>query len=166
MQQKKACSSNTTLSFANQKNCAICRTWTPACPIPTCLSDPGIQERGVAFQRIYTTGCKSFAFPAVELSYLPEERQRDLLTAMQLYDCTPSLAQAIRMKRSAQEGRLDTAAIDAVMKDEKANQKERLKIPVERIRRFFPASYTNAQMEEEIVKMCEARYRKRAAMER
>ena len=104
--------------------------------------------------------------PAVELSYLPEERQRDLLTAMQLYDCTPSLAQAIRMKRSAQEGRLDAAAIDAVMKDEKANQKERLKIPVERIRRFFPASYTNAQMEEKIVKMCEARYRKRTAMER
>lgn len=104
--------------------------------------------------------------PAVEVSYLPKERQRDLLAAIQLYDCTPSLAQAIRMKRSAQEGRLDAAAIDAVMKDEKANQKERLKIPVERIRRFFPASYTNAQMEEEIVKMCEARYRKRAAMER
>ena len=104
--------------------------------------------------------------PAVELSYLPEERQRDLLTAMQLYDCTPSLTQAIRMKRSAQEGRLDAASIDAVMKDEKPNQKERLKIPVERIRKFFPASYTNAQIEEEIVKMCEARYRKRAAMER
>ena len=104
--------------------------------------------------------------PAVELSYLPEERQRDLLTAMQLYDCTPSLTQAIRMKRSAQEGRLDAALIDAVMKDEKPNQKERLKIPVERIRKFFPASYTNAQIEEEIVKMCEARYRKRAAMER
>lgn len=104
--------------------------------------------------------------PAVELSYLPQERQRDLLAAIQLYDCTPSLAQAVRMKRASQENRLDAAAIDAVMKDEKANQKERLKIPVERIRRFFPASYTNAQMEEEIVKMCEARYRKRAAMER
>ena len=68
--------------------------------------------------------------PAVELSYLPEERQRDLLTAMQLYDCTPSLTQAIRMKRSAQEGGLDAASIDAVMKDEKPNQKERLKIPM------------------------------------
>ncbi|MDY6067038.1 MAG: hypothetical protein SPI68_04985 [Candidatus Faecousia sp.] len=48
------------------------------------------------------------------------------------------------------------------MSEEKANQKERLKIPMERIRKYFPKSYTNAQMEEDIVKMCEARFRKRA----
>ena len=81
-------------------------------------------------------------------------------------DCTPSVSQAFQMKAESSAGKLTQDSITALMCKEKANQKERLKIPMERIRKYFPASYTNAQMEEEIVKMCEARYRKRTAVER
>ncbi len=99
--------------------------------------------------------------PAVEISYLTEAEQYTLLDAMELNDCTPSHAQTIRMKKLSQQGQLTEEGIYTVMGEEKANQKERLKIPMDRIRSFFPRSYTTAQMEEEIVKMCEARYRQR-----
>lgn len=104
--------------------------------------------------------------PAVYLSYLPEEEQRWVLDEMDRNDCTPSVSQAFQMKEKSLGGHLTPEAVSAIMCKEKANQKERLKIPVDRIRKFFPSGYTNAQMEEEIVKMCEARYRKRTAMER
>ena len=99
--------------------------------------------------------------PAVELSYLTEQEQQILLSEMEYDDCTPSLSQAIRLHRFSQEGRLNADVIYAVMSELKANQKEKLKIPAERVRKFFPKDYTPAQMEEEIVKMCESRYRKR-----
>lgn len=99
--------------------------------------------------------------PAVELSYLTEQEQKNLLSEMEYADCTPSLSQAIRLHNFSREGRLNTDVIYAVMSEEKANQKEKLKIPTERIRKYFPKDYTTVQMEEEIIKMCEARYRKR-----
>jgi len=99
--------------------------------------------------------------PAVELSYLTEEEQYSLLEQMELQDCTPSLSQACRLKKLSREGCLSNKLIEAIMCEEKANQKERLKIPLDRIRKFFPKNYTVPQMEDEIVKMCEARFRSR-----
>ncbi len=99
--------------------------------------------------------------PAVELSFLPEEFQQELLEQMQLNDCTPSYSQANQFKKAYQTGTLTTEMIADTMAQEKANQKERLKIPMERVRKFFPRNYTAAQMEDEIVKLCEARFRSR-----
>ena len=99
--------------------------------------------------------------PAVELSYLTEGEQRILFEQMEIYDCTPSLSQACRLKKLSRAEGLSTQVIAIIMEEEKANQKERLKIPIERIRKFFPKSYTVPQMEDEIVKMCEARFRSR-----
>ena len=104
--------------------------------------------------------------PAVYLSYLSRQEQLWLVEAMEANDCTPSVSQAFQLKADSAAGNLTQDSIIALMCKEKANQKDRLKIPVDRIRKYFPASYTNVQMEEEIVKMCEARYRKRTAMER
>ena len=99
--------------------------------------------------------------PAVELSYLNEQEQYDLLEQMELNDCTPSLSQACRFKKLSQEDGLTPEVIATIMSEEKANQKERVKIPVERIRKYFPKNYTTTQMEETIVKLCEAYHRKR-----
>ncbi|MBS5703618.1 MAG: ParB/RepB/Spo0J family partition protein [Butyricicoccus pullicaecorum] len=99
--------------------------------------------------------------PAVELSFLLPEEQKLLLTEMEYGDCTPNLSQAQRLKSLSTEGKLTAEAVAEIMGEEKANQKERIKIPADRVRKFFPKSYTVAQMEEEIVKMCETRYRKR-----
>ncbi len=99
--------------------------------------------------------------PAVELSYLPESIQREILEQMELNDCTPSLSQTCQFKKAYQNGTLTHEMISTVMAQEKANQKERLKIPMERVRKFFPRNYTAAQMEDEIVKLCEARFRSR-----
>ena len=104
--------------------------------------------------------------PAVYLSYLSKEQQGWVLEEMEQNDCTPSVSQAYRLKEKSQAGTLTPEAVAVIMGKEKANQKEKLKIPMERVRRFFPASYTTAQMEEEIVKMCEARYRSRVSRER
>ena len=99
--------------------------------------------------------------PAVELSYLTHEEQKHLASEMDYADATPNLSQAQRMREFSRQGRLSEDVICAIMGEEKANQKEKLKIPMDRIRKFFPRSYTTAQMEEEIVKMWEARYRQR-----
>ena len=99
--------------------------------------------------------------PAVELSHLTGEEQQALLEQMEIQDCTPSLSQACRLKKLSREGCLSDRLIEVIMSEEKANQKERLKIPLERIRKFFPKSYTVPQMEDEIVKMCEVRFRNR-----
>ena len=104
--------------------------------------------------------------PAVYLSYLSAEAQGWVLEEMERSDCTPSVAQAYRLKEQSVKGSLTREYVAELLCQEKANQKERLKIPVDRVRKYFPSGYTNAQMEEEIVKMCEARFRKRAAMER
>ena len=100
--------------------------------------------------------------PAVELSYLPEKAQAYLLEEMRRNDCTPSLSQAIRLKKEYQSKTLTVPKLRSIMGEEKANQKDRLKIPMERIRKFFPNSYTTAQMEDEIVRLCEAQFRKRS----
>ncbi len=99
--------------------------------------------------------------PAVELSYLTAEEQHALLEQMEMQDCTPSLSQACRLKKLSREEGLSAKIIEVIMSEEKANQKERLKIPLERIRKFFPKHYSVPQMEDEIVKMCEARFRSR-----
>ena len=99
--------------------------------------------------------------PAVELSYLNDIEQRDLLQAMELNDCTPSLSQAVRMKKLSQAGKLDDDRINKIMAEEKANQKERIKIPIERVRKYFPKSFSNSQIEDEIVKLCEVHYKRR-----
>ena len=104
--------------------------------------------------------------PAVELSYLNDIEQRDLLQAMELNDCTPSLSQAVRMKKLSQAGKLDDDKIGEIMAEEKANQKERIKIPTERVRKYFPKNFSNSQIEDAIVKMCEAQYKKKHAPER
>ena len=105
---------------------------------------------------------KRIAFtPAVELSYLLPEEQRMLLSEMKYSDCTPSLSQAQRLKALSIQGLFTKEQLSAIMSEEKANQKERVKIPVERIRKYFPKNYTTTQMEETIVKLCEAYHRKR-----
>ena len=104
--------------------------------------------------------------PAVELSYLPEKAQTYLLEEMRRNDCTPSLSQAIRLKKEYQAKTLTVPKLRSIVGEEKANQKERLKIPMERIRKFFPKSYTPIQIEEAVVKLCENNYRRRTEQER
>ena len=99
--------------------------------------------------------------PAVELSYLNDIEQQDLIQTIESEDCTPSLSQAVRMKKLSQQGLLDDDKIFEIMSEEKANQKERIKIPTERVRKFFPESYTKSQIEDAIVKLCEAHYKRR-----
>ena len=97
----------------------------------------------------------------VELSYLNEQTQYDVLEQCEINDCTPSYSQAFRLHKADRDGLLTKAVIQSVMSEEKANQKERVKIPAERIRKYFPKHYTTAQIEETIVKLCEAYHRKR-----
>lgn len=97
----------------------------------------------------------------VELSYLDESSQREVLEQCAINDCTPSYSQAWQMHKADREGTLTTAVIQTIMSEEKANQKARLKIPMERIRKFFPQSYTATQIEDAVVKLCERDYRRR-----
>lgn len=99
--------------------------------------------------------------PAVELSYLNDIEQQDLIEIIESEDCTPSLSQAVRMKKLSQQGLLTDDKILEIMSEEKANQKERIKIPTERVRKFFPKSYSNTQIEEVIIKLCEAHYKRK-----
>ena len=101
-----------------------------------------------------------------ELSFLDESSQREVLEQCAINDCTPSYSQAWRMHRADREGTLTSAVIQAIMSEEKANQKARLKIPMERIRKYFPQSYTAAQIEDAVVKLCERDYRRRTDRER
>ena len=105
---------------------------------------------------------KRIAFtPAVELSYLLPEEQTMLLSEIEYNDCTPNLSQAQRLKELSMQGLFTGERLSAIMSEEKANQKERVKIPADRIRKYFPKDYTTAQIEETIVKLCEAYHRKR-----
>jgi ParB family chromosome partitioning protein len=99
--------------------------------------------------------------PAVELSYLSEEQQRQLLTAMETNQCTPSHAQAIQLKKTAQAGTLDAAAIQALMRQEKPNQQEQIKLKREDFRSFFPPRYTNEEIRRDILKGLELLKRQR-----
>ncbi len=98
--------------------------------------------------------------PAVELSYLPEEKQEYLFDMMECEDCTPSLAQAIKMKKFEQEGKLSEDVIFSIMAEEKPNQVEQFKIPRKKIAKYFPAGTPKEKMEDTIVKALEF-YRKR-----
>ena len=105
---------------------------------------------------------KRIAFtPAVELSYLNELEQADLYEEICICDATPNLSQAQRLRAISREEGLTPEHIGEILAEEKANQREKIKIPAERIRRFFPKSYTTEQIEEAIVKLCESRYRAR-----
>ena len=99
--------------------------------------------------------------PAVELSYLNDIEQQDLIQTIESEDCTPSLSQAVRMKKLSQQGLLDDDKILEIMSEEKANQKERIKITTEKLRKYFPKNYSTSQIEEAIIKMCEANYKRR-----
>lgn len=99
--------------------------------------------------------------PAVEISYLLPEEQTMLLSEMEYNDCTPNLSQAQRLKELSMQGLFTAERLSSIMSEEKANQKERVKIPADRIRKYFPKDYTTAQIEETIVKLCEAYHRKR-----
>jgi ParB family chromosome partitioning protein len=105
---------------------------------------------------------KQIAFnPAVEISYLTEKEQQDLCKTMQSEDCTPSLAQAQRMKKLSQDGRLSEDVIFSILTEEKPNQKEKLNIQRERIDRFFPKNFSEKQKEDLIVQLLEGWYKKR-----
>lgn len=98
--------------------------------------------------------------PAVELSYLTEKEQRILYDAMGHADCTPSLAQAIKMKSFSREGKLSEAVIRSIMAEEKPNQKEQFRIPKERISKYFKPGTPARTMEDTIIKALDY-YRKR-----
>ena len=99
--------------------------------------------------------------PAVELSYLTKVEQAELWDIMESEDCTPSLSQAVRLKKLSQKGELNPEAIFDIMSEEKANQKERVRIEVSQLRKYFPKGWTAHQMEEQILKMLEDNHRKK-----
>lgn len=98
--------------------------------------------------------------PAVELSYLTKEEQASLHEAMESEDCTPSLAQAIKIKKFSQEGRLNGDVILSILSEEKPNQREVYRLPKERIDKYFPKGTPSEKVEEIICKALEL-YRKR-----
>lgn len=97
--------------------------------------------------------------PAVELSFLNDIEQSDLLEVMEVVGATPNLSQAMRLKEISQKEGLTPESISEILSELKANQRERLHIQTEKIRKFFPKSYTLQQMEDEIIKLCEKNYR-------
>lgn len=104
--------------------------------------------------------------PAVELSYLTEKEQRDLLEVMESEDCTPSQAQAIKMRQFSQEGRLDANVLLCILQEEKPNQVEQFKIPKARISRFFAPGTPAQKIEDTIVKALELYRKRQRTMER
>lgn len=98
--------------------------------------------------------------PAVELSYLPKEEQEILYDTMESEACTPSHAQAIKIRKFSAEGRLNEDVLLSIMSEEKPNQVEQWKIPKNRLEKYFPSGTTQQKMEETIIKALEL-YRKR-----
>ena len=99
--------------------------------------------------------------PAVELSYLTETEQANLLETMDSEDCTPSLSQAIALKQSSQTGNLTMDRIFTIMTQPKANQREKISFRTDEVRKFFPKNYTPAQMQAVILKLLDEYQRKR-----
>ena len=93
--------------------------------------------------------------PAVELSYLNEWEQKDLLETMESEDCTPSLSQAMNLKAASQARELDMDRIFEIMTQPKPNQQERIRFDVSDIRKFFPQSYTTAKIQKTIYQLLE-----------
>lgn len=104
--------------------------------------------------------------PAVELSYLVEQEQHFLLDTMFSEDCTPSHAQAIKMRKFSQEGKLNPDVILSIMQEEKPNQKEQIKIPKERISRYFAPGTPAQKIEDTIIKALELYRKRQRSMER
>ena len=99
--------------------------------------------------------------PAVEISYLDKAEQRVLLDAMEQNDCTPSHAQAIRLKKLSQEGVLQDQTIYDILAEQKPNQQEQYKFKREDIRKYFPKSYTDKQVCDTVIKLLEQWQRRR-----
>lgn len=99
--------------------------------------------------------------PAVEISYLDKSEQRVLLDAMEQNDCTPSHAQAIRLKKLSQEGVLESQIIYEVMAEQKPNQQEQIKFRRDEFQKYFPPQYSNEQMRKDILKGLELLKRQR-----
>ena len=97
--------------------------------------------------------------PAVDISYLTKKEQADLLETMECEDCTPSVSQAIRMKQLSQAGELDVYTIFDILTQKKANQRERIKLDVSDIRKFFPKSYSQAKIQQTIYQLLENYHR-------
>ena len=114
-----------------------------------------VDERKIAFN------------PAVELSYLKPEEQKDFLEAMDYAQTTPSLSQAQRLKKFSQEGKCSLDAMCAIMSEEKKGELDRVTIKNDVLRKYFPKSYTPKQMEEKIIQLLEQWQKKREkSMER
>jgi len=103
--------------------------------------------------------------PAVEISFLTEDEQRNLVDFIDAEGVFPSHAQTIRMKELSRAGRLNTEVINKIMREQKGNQKERISVPVERLQKYFPRGASPKQMEETIIKALEF-YRKRRREDR
>lgn len=104
--------------------------------------------------------------PAVELSYLARDEQAELWDLIGREDATPSLSQALRMKKLSREGGLTAEELYTILTEEKPNQKERVRFKTESLRKYFPRNYSVQQMEREILKLLETRYRTRNRGER
>lgn len=103
--------------------------------------------------------------PAVEISYLNPQEQADLLYTMESEDCTPSLSQAKELRRQSQAGLLDMDSIFKILSQRKSNQRENFKIPMDKIRKFFPKSYSQQQIENAIVTALQREARRKATRE-
>ena len=99
--------------------------------------------------------------PAVELSYLTGQEQQDLLETMESEDCTPSLSQAVQLKKLSQSGELTMDKIFEILREPKANQQEKISFRLDDLRKFFPKTYSVARIQERILKLLEADCRKR-----
>ena len=99
--------------------------------------------------------------PAVEISYLTNREQRELLETMECEDCTPSLSQAIQLKQLSQSGNLDIYTVFDILTQRKPNQQEKISFRTEDVRKFFPKSYTTAQMQDVILRLLEGYQRQR-----
>ena len=99
--------------------------------------------------------------PAVELSYLSKQEQRDLLETMESEDCTPSLSQAIQLKKLSQAGELNMDKIFDILREPKSNQQDKISFRVDDLRKFFPKSYSATRIQETILKLLTDYYRKR-----
>ncbi|MFR3831778.1 MAG: ParB/RepB/Spo0J family partition protein [Acutalibacteraceae bacterium] len=104
--------------------------------------------------------------PAVELSYLFKEQQKSLYNTMEREDCTPSLAQAIKMKEFSKDGKLTDEVILSIMQEEKPNQKEQFKMPKERISKYFAPGTPAQKIEDTIIKALDLYRRRQRDMER
>ena len=99
--------------------------------------------------------------PAVELSYLTKQEQQDLLETMESEDCTPSLSQAIQMKKLSQSGELTMDRIFEILREPKANQQDKISFRVDDLRKYFPKSYSSAKIQETILKLLSDYQKKR-----